>query len=302
MSENRHGDGCRVEAVVEDCGIDAVFRCADRLKAGLQTRTPNQTTIINNMNKLRSDSVFCKLTTEQVEQLEDWLFEEKLGYKEVLEKIEKEFGVKGSQSGLSRFYQRLAVERSQMGLVEMVGACVAATGAAQPSGVLQAGLLTLGYKCAVQFLVESPGKIREFTGLLRALTSAQALELKRVVFEREEAKRKQSEMEAERKRQEEEEQRQKSIREMNEYYAARVKRREERRLAKLAVVQAAEGAVTPEAETPKPHDESVVTVESGGVLPQPDDGAWEPKVLSGEQREYVDNGAAKEGVKPLNAA
>jgi len=211
------------------------------------------------------------------------------------------------------------VERSQLGLVEMVGACVAATGAAQPSGVLQAGLLTLGYKCAVQFLVESPGKIREFTGLLRALTSAQALEMKRVASEREEAKRRQSEMEAERKRQEEEEQRQKSIREMNEYYAARAKRREEKRLAKLAAAKAADGGVLAGDEAAKPDEISATSpappplcggegvgsagvAQSDNVAAKADDSAWEPKVLSGEQREYVDNGGAKEAVKPLNAA
>lgn len=94
-----------------------------------------------------------------------------------------------SQSALARFYQRLAVERSRENLVEIVGACVEATGAVNPPGALQSGLLTLANKCAVQLAVESPDKVKEFTALLRALTSAQGMEMKRIPFQREEDKR-----------------------------------------------------------------------------------------------------------------
>jgi hypothetical protein len=136
------------------------------------------------MNKLRSDSPFSQLTPEQMETLEEWLFEERLGYKEALERMQNTFGVAVSQSGLARFYARLATERSQIGLVEIVGACAEATGMAK-SGTLEQGLLTLGNKCAVELLIQSPGKVREFTALLRALTSAQGQEIRRVQFQRE---------------------------------------------------------------------------------------------------------------------
>jgi hypothetical protein len=242
------------------------------------------------MNKLRNDSVFCKLTPEQIEQLEDWLFEDKLGYKEVLEKIEKEFGVKGSQSGLSRFYQRLALERSELGLVEMVGACVQATGLAQPPGVLQAGLLTLAYKCAVEFLVKSPEKIREFTALLKALTAAQALEMKRIEFQREEDRIKEEKLEKERKAVEMEEYNQRCKVEREE----EAKRREERRRAKLAVKAAEQGQQKSGAVELK------VVAQAGEAQPAGEVAEW--GVLSREQREYANNSTAKEAVKPLNPA
>ena len=138
------------------------------------------------MNKLRTDSVFSQLTPEQVETLEGWLFEENLGYKEALERVQKEFNVAGSLSGLRRFYRRLAMERSREDLAEMASVCADALATAKTDGTLQAGMLTLAMKVAVELLVQSPEKVREFTALLRAITSAQALEMKRIDFQREE--------------------------------------------------------------------------------------------------------------------
>ena len=63
-------------------------------------------------SKLRSDSTWAGLTSEQRETLEGWLFEENLGYAEVLERVQREFGVTASKSSLSRYYQRLAAVRA----------------------------------------------------------------------------------------------------------------------------------------------------------------------------------------------
>src|SRR5580658_1667375 len=83
-------------------------------------------------------------------------------------------------------------------MVEMVGACVAATGLAQPAGALQTGMLTLAYKCAVELMVKTPGNVRELTALLRVLMSAQAMEMKRVEFERREERIREAKLEQER--------------------------------------------------------------------------------------------------------
>ena len=180
------------------------------------------------MNKLRNDSVFSQLTPEQVELLEGWLFEENLGYKEALERVEKEFQVKGSLSGLRRFYRRLALERSREDLVEMAEVCADALKTLKTDGTMQAGLMALGYKCAMELLVQSPGKVREFTALLRALTSAQALEMKRIEFQREEERIKRCVLEHERKEAEQRE----WTRLCQEREEARAKAREEKRKAK----------------------------------------------------------------------
>src|SRR5579884_511085 len=63
------------------------------------------------MKKLRKDSNWAPLTRENKEKLEDWIFEENLSYKEVLERAQKEFNLVSSISGLTRYANRLAEER-----------------------------------------------------------------------------------------------------------------------------------------------------------------------------------------------
>src|ERR1700722_20083584 len=143
-------------------------------------------------NKLRRDSIFAQLTNEQTERLEDWLFEDKLGYKDALEKMQKEFGVETSKSALARFYRRLALQRSEERRVETVALCLEGL-AAKNDGTLQAGLLALANQCAIELLVEQPKSIREFATLLRAMTSAGIFEMKRKEAQRVEEKRRQGE-------------------------------------------------------------------------------------------------------------
>ena len=64
------------------------------------------------MGKMRADSAWSKLTAEQRETLEGWLFDENIGYKEALERAQKEFGITSSLSSLADFYQRRARERT----------------------------------------------------------------------------------------------------------------------------------------------------------------------------------------------
>jgi hypothetical protein len=243
-----------------------------------------QTIII--MSKLRSDSVFNQLTPEQADSLEGWLFEEGISYKEARERVQKEFNLTTSLSGLRRFYQRLAGERSKESLTDMITVCVEAMGAAQP-GVLAGGYLTLALKCAVELLTQSPG-IKELTGLMRVMTSAQALEMKRIVFQREEAalKRRVKEWEEEQVKKREQEQR---IEEINE--ACR-KAREEKRKAKAVAAEAAKGGagnIVALDEGRGERSQTAATGEgtAGEMVPTPD---------------APDIDGAKEAVKPLNAA
>ena len=98
------------------------------------------------MSKMRSDCVFSKLTPEQAELLESWLFEENLSYKDALERAQKEFGIGGSLTGLRRFYGRLAKERGRESLTEAMSMCVEAA-ALGDNATLRAGLLTMQPIC-----------------------------------------------------------------------------------------------------------------------------------------------------------
>src|ERR1700749_1786598 len=139
------------------------------------------------MSKLRSDCVFSKLTPEQVDRLEGWLFEENMSYKDAFERAQQEFGVGGSLTGLRRFYGHLAKERRREDLTDTMSACVEAA-ALGDNATLRAGLLAMANMCAVRFMTESPRDIKTITALLRALTSAQGQELRRVKAQKEAAR------------------------------------------------------------------------------------------------------------------
>lgn len=64
-----------------------------------------------NARKMRPDSTWNALTAEQREQLAGWLLEEMVPYRELKERIQKEFGVEASKSSLARYYRYLVKER-----------------------------------------------------------------------------------------------------------------------------------------------------------------------------------------------
>ncbi len=63
------------------------------------------------MKKLRSDAKWNGLSAEQQQQLENWLFDEHLGYDEALDRAKQELGFDGSRASLQRFYKYKAQER-----------------------------------------------------------------------------------------------------------------------------------------------------------------------------------------------
>jgi hypothetical protein len=131
------------------------------------------------MSKLRSDSAWAGLSPEQRETLEGWLFEENLGYKEALERAQKEFGLTASLTSLADYYQRLAQERMQRelrGIKSIVGEIDKATVDGEELG---ATAMTLVAKRMIQLAVESPGKVREMVSLGRLLVANQAQDIKR---------------------------------------------------------------------------------------------------------------------------
>jgi hypothetical protein len=198
--------------------------------------------------KLRNDSTFAQLTSEQTELLEDWLFEEKLGYQEVIAKMQQEFGIKTSQTALGRFFRRLANERAEEERLETIAAGWEKL-AVPNDGTLLSGLLALADQRAVGLLVEPPKSIREFTALLRALTSAHAQEMKWIEFrEAKAARRRQlvehAEQEAQRQEKEakERERNRRWSEEYNAYWDAVTAKRKATLAAKAAAKKAEEEA------------------------------------------------------------
>src|SRR5215831_5996290 len=73
---------------------------------------------VRSMRKLREDSTWSYLTPEQIEMLEEWLFEENLGYAKVVERVKKEFGIETTIPSVARYYRRRAPERQAQELLE----------------------------------------------------------------------------------------------------------------------------------------------------------------------------------------
>src|SRR5580658_3910132 len=71
------------------------------------------------MRKTRSDALWNELSPEQLEKLDQWLFEEKRGFTEVLPKAKTELGFKGSIGSLMRYYQRRSEERELEKLMDL---------------------------------------------------------------------------------------------------------------------------------------------------------------------------------------
>jgi hypothetical protein len=141
------------------------------------------------VSKLRSDSVWSKLTAEQRETLEGWLFEENIGYKEALERAKQEFGLASSLTSLAVFYQHLAEERMQRELLGVKSLAGKIDKVETNWEDLGGTAMTLVAKRMLQLAVVSPGKIRELASLGRLLVANEAIEIKRRWVELEEEKR-----------------------------------------------------------------------------------------------------------------
>ena len=64
------------------------------------------------MRKLRSDALWHKLTSEQQNQIQHWLFVERLGYVSTHERMQKELGITCSLSTIGPMYHYLSELRS----------------------------------------------------------------------------------------------------------------------------------------------------------------------------------------------
>lgn len=65
------------------------------------------------MRKIRGNSTWSRLTREQRERLESWLFDENMGYAKAAARVRMEFGVETSIAGMGRYYRQRARERRE---------------------------------------------------------------------------------------------------------------------------------------------------------------------------------------------
>jgi hypothetical protein len=131
------------------------------------------------LGKLRCDATWAGLTSDQRETLEGWLFEENLGYTEVLERAQKEFGIAGSKMSLVRFYQRVAAERAQREFLELDTAVKEMKGMDVNINEMKSAAMCLITKRLMKLSLESPDKVKEMAWLGQVLVASEAQEVKR---------------------------------------------------------------------------------------------------------------------------
>jgi Protein of unknown function (DUF3486) len=113
------------------------------------------------MTKVKSNALSNNLTADQLKALDRWLFEEKQGYKAVLEKAQTQLRYQGSISSLQRYFLRRRKERAVEEFREMREEVAAVSGAAEdPTKVHEASK-----KLLARFLFErlrgSPEDVKE---------------------------------------------------------------------------------------------------------------------------------------------
>lgn len=63
------------------------------------------------MRKTRSEARWNELSSEQLETLDKWLFEDKLSYSLILPRAQKQLGYKGQMTSIKRYFKRRSQER-----------------------------------------------------------------------------------------------------------------------------------------------------------------------------------------------
>jgi len=129
--------------------------------------------------KWRSDATWNKLTGEQKETVDGWLFDERLGYAEILARVEKEFGLKSSVASLSMYYRRRATGRQGWEMVEAWETARQINGLAGDEDEMLAAALRLTGKAVMRTAIEQPDQLDALVSLTKVLLEGERNDLRR---------------------------------------------------------------------------------------------------------------------------
>src|SRR5208283_2919770 len=131
------------------------------------------------MSKMRDDSTWNKLTPEQRETVEDWLFEENLGYAKTLERVKAEFGVEATMASVGRFYRRRAGERQVEDLLDAQAAAEELNDLPVNTNTLRKAVLKLVGKAALKLAAEKPEALNDLESLAKLLLASEDIDIRR---------------------------------------------------------------------------------------------------------------------------
>jgi hypothetical protein len=131
------------------------------------------------MRKLRDDSTWNRLTLEQREQLDEWLFEERLGYADALARAEKEFGLTASLSSMGRYYRRRARERQAKELAMAQLTADELNDLPVSTDSLRTAAVKLVGKAVLKLAGEQPEQVEELASLTKLLLWSEDNDIRR---------------------------------------------------------------------------------------------------------------------------
>jgi histidyl-tRNA synthetase len=131
------------------------------------------------MRKMRDDSTWNKLTSEQRETLEIWLFDENLGYAKTLERVQKEFGIEATIASVGRFYRRRARERQVEELVEAQAAASELNDLPVSVASLREAAVKLVGKAALKLVGEKPQDLEHLVSFTKLLLESENNDLRK---------------------------------------------------------------------------------------------------------------------------
>lgn len=130
------------------------------------------------MRKVRADSKWNGLSTEQCETVERWLFDENVSYTETAERVKREFGMETSPWSVGRFYRQRARVRQAMELLESQVASDQLGAIPAKTQDLRATMIKLIAKSAVRMAIEKPGEVERLMPLAKMLLDSEENEIR----------------------------------------------------------------------------------------------------------------------------
>jgi len=128
---------------------------------------------------MRDDSTWNRLTPEQRETLEGWLFDENLGYAKTLERVQKEFGMEATMASLGRFYRRRVRERQVEELVEAQAAASELNDLPVSVASLREAAVKLVGKAVLKLAGERPEELEQLVSFTKLLLESEDNDLRR---------------------------------------------------------------------------------------------------------------------------
>lgn len=135
--------------------------------------------LFENMRKMRDDATWNQLSPEDRETVEDWLFEENLGYAKTAERAKAELGLEITIASLGRFYRRRARERQVAELLQAQETANALNELPINAESLRSSAIKLVGKSILQLAADKPDEIGQLVSLTRLLLESEENDIRR---------------------------------------------------------------------------------------------------------------------------